>query len=98
VVDANGWMHTGNVATIDDEGWAAICGRLKDVVIRGGENLFPAEVENYLLQHPAVADVQVFGVPDPVFGEHLCAWVRVRYAWRLRLRRLCCDVHVHVHW
>ncbi|WP_249010721.1 AMP-binding protein [Conexibacter sp. DBS9H8] len=76
VIDAAGWMHTGDLATMDDEGYCAIVGRIKDMVIRGGENLYPREIEEFLYTHPAIADVQVVGVPDPLYGEELCAWVR----------------------
>ena len=75
VVDAAGWMHTGDLATIDEEGFCRIVGRLKDMVIRGGENIYPREVEEYLYTHPEIADVQVVGVPDAKYGEELCAWV-----------------------
>lgn len=74
-VDAAGWMHTGDLATIDDDGYCRIVGRIKDMVIRGGENIYPREVEEYLYQHPDVQDVQVFGVPDVKYGEELCAWI-----------------------
>jgi fatty-acyl-CoA synthase len=77
-IDAGGWMHTGDLGTIDAEGYCNIVGRIKDMVIRGGENVYPREVEEFLYRHPAVADVQVFGVPDDHFGEQLCAWVRLR--------------------
>ena len=77
-VDADGWMHTGDLATIDADGWCNIVGRVKDMVIRGGENIYPREVEEYLYRHPAVQDVQVFGIPDAKYGEALCAWIRVR--------------------
>jgi fatty-acyl-CoA synthase len=77
-IDAARWMHTGDLATIDAEGYCAIVGRIKDVVIRGGENVYPREVEEFLYTHPNISDVQVFGVPDPRFGEEVCAWVRVR--------------------
>ena len=77
-IDRAGWMHTGDLGTIDAEGYCAIVGRIKDMVIRGGENIYPREVEEFLYAHPAVADVQVFGVPDARFGEELCAWVRLR--------------------
>ncbi|MES2097042.1 MAG: AMP-binding protein [Pseudomonadota bacterium] len=73
--DVAGWVHTGDLGTIDDQGDLRIVGRLKDMVIRGGENLYPREVEEFLFAHPAVQDVQVFGIPDPVFGEELCAWI-----------------------
>ena len=76
VLDAEGWMHTGDLATIDAEGYCRIVGRLKDMLIRGGENIYPREIEEYLHGHPAIADVQVFGVPDPKYGEEVCAWVK----------------------
>ena len=69
-------MHTGDLATIDAEGYCNIVGRLKDVVIRGGENIYPREVEEFLYTHPAVAEVQAFGVPDHRYGEELCVWIR----------------------
>ena len=75
VKDADGWMHSGDLATLDDEGFCNIVGRLKDMVIRGGENLYPREIEEFLHRHPAIRDVQVFGVPDNRYGEELCAWV-----------------------
>ena len=77
-IDAAGWMHTGDLATIDAEGYGNIVGRIKDMVIRGGENLYPREIEEFLFQHPKIQDVQVFGVADERYGEELCAWVRVR--------------------
>jgi fatty-acyl-CoA synthase len=77
-VDADGWMHTGDLATMDAEGYVNIVGRLKDMVIRGGENVYPREVEEFLYRHPAVQDVQVVGVPDVKYGEELCAWIQLR--------------------
>jgi fatty-acyl-CoA synthase len=77
-VDAEGWMHTGDLAVMRDDGYLNIVGRSKDMVIRGGENVYPREVEEFLHTHPDVADVQVVGVPDPRYGEELCAWVRLR--------------------
>ena len=77
-IDVARWMHTGDLATIDEEGFCNIVGRIKDVVIRGGENVYPREVEEFLYAHPAILDVQVFGVPDPRYGEELCAWVKLR--------------------
>ncbi len=74
-IDAAGWMHTGDQATIDDEGFCKIVGRIKDMVIRGGENVYPREIEEFLYRHPKVQDVQVIGVPDEKYGEELCAWV-----------------------
>ena len=78
VVDAAGWMHTGDVATLDAEGYCNIVGRIKDMVIRGGENLYPREIEEFLFSHPKIQDVQVFGVADQKYGEELCAWIRLR--------------------
>jgi fatty-acyl-CoA synthase len=77
-IDQAGWMHTGDLATLDADGYANIVGRIKDMVIRGGENVYPREVEEFLYQHPAVSDVQVVGVPDARYGEELCAWVRLK--------------------
>ena len=77
-IDAARWMHTGDLATVDDEGFCNIVGRIKDVVIRGGENVYPREVEEFLYRHPAIQDVQVFGVADDRYGEELCAWVKLR--------------------
>ena len=77
-IDPAGWMHTGDLATIDDEGYCNIVGRIKDMVIRGGENIYPREIEEFLFRHPKIAAVQVFGVPDARFGEELCAWIQVR--------------------
>ena len=78
VIDPARWMHTGDLAMIDEEGFCNIVGRIKDVVIRGGENVYPREVEEFLYAHPAIEDVQVFGVPDRRYGEELCAWVKLR--------------------
>ena len=77
-LDAEGWMHTGDLAVIDEAGYGNIVGRIKDMVIRGGENVYPREVEEYLYRHPKVEDVTVVGVPDPRFGEELCAWIRLK--------------------
>ena len=76
-IDTAGWMHTGDLATMDDDGYVAVVGRIKDMVIRGGENIYPREVEEYLYSHPAVDDVQVIGVPDERYGEELMAWIRL---------------------
>ncbi len=78
VIDAARWMHTGDLAVVDEEGYCNIVGRIKDVVIRGGENVYPREVEEFLYRHPAIQDVQVFGVADDRYGEELCAWVKLR--------------------
>jgi fatty-acyl-CoA synthase len=77
-IDRAGWMHTGDLATMDDEGYVNIVGRSKDMVIRGGENVYPREVEEFLYTHEHIADVSVVGVPDERYGEELCAWVIVR--------------------
>ncbi len=77
-IDEDGWMHTGDLAVMADDGYVNIVGRIKDLVIRGGENVYPREVEEFLYTHPDVADVQVIGVPDPRYGEELMAWVKLR--------------------
>lgn len=82
-IDAGGWMHTGDLAVIDDEGYCNIVGRIKDMVIRGGENIYPREIEEFLYAHPKVLDVQVVGIPDQKFGEELCAWIIPREGERL---------------
>jgi fatty-acyl-CoA synthase len=74
-IDAAGWMHTGDLATLDGEGFCNIVGRIKDMVIRGGENVYPREIEEFLYRHPKVREVQVFGVPDDRYGEEICAWI-----------------------
>ena len=73
-----GWMHTGDLATMDDEGYVKIVGRIKDMVIRGGENIYPREIEEFLYTHPDVVDAQVIGVPDEKYGEELMVWLRLR--------------------
>ena len=74
-IDEAGWMHTGDLATLDAEGYCNIVGRIKDMVIRGGENIYPREIEEFLYRHPKIQDVQVIGVPDPKYGEEICAWI-----------------------
>ena len=76
-IDPAGWMHTGDLAVMDDDGYANIVGRIKDMIIRGGENVYPREVEEFLYTHPAIADVQVIGVPDVKYGEEIMAWVKL---------------------
>jgi fatty-acyl-CoA synthase len=71
----NGWMYTGDLATLDAEGYCNIVGRVKDMLIRGGENIYPREIEEFLFRHPKVGEVQVFGVPDQKYGEEICAWI-----------------------
>jgi fatty-acyl-CoA synthase len=77
-VDADGWMHTGDLAEMREDGYCNIVGRIKDVVIRGGENIYPREVEEFLYGHPDIEDVQVIGVPDAKYGEEICAWIKLR--------------------
>ncbi len=77
-IDSEGWMHSGDLATIDEDGYCNIVGRSKDMVIRGGENVYPREVEEFLFRHPKIEDVQVVGVPDAKYGEELCAWIKLR--------------------
>jgi fatty-acyl-CoA synthase len=98
VKDVDGWMHSGDLATIDEEGYCDIVGRLKDMVIRGGENLYPREIEEFLYGHPAIRDVQVFGVADDRYGEELCAWVIVQQGAKLspdELRAFCAGQIAH---
>jgi len=97
-IDAARWMHTGDLATMDDEGYVNIVGRIKDMVIRGGENIYAREVEEFLYRHPKIQDVQVFGIPDARFGEELCAWVKVRAGETLtadEVREFCRDQIAH---
>ncbi len=77
-IDDEGWMHTGDLAVMRDDGYCTIVGRIKDMVIRGGENVYPREIEEFLHTHPDIDDVQVIGVPDPRFGEEICAWIKMR--------------------
>jgi len=97
-IDAPRWMHTGDLATMDDEGYFKIVGRIKDMVIRGGENVYPREIEEFLYRHPKIQDVQVFGVPDERYGEELCAWVKLRGGEVLtadEVREFCRDQIAH---
>jgi len=75
VIDSDGWMHSGDLAVFDERGYCNIVGRVKDMIIRGGENIYPKEIEDYLYRHPKIQEVQVFGVPDEHLGEQVCAWV-----------------------
>ncbi|QDX93887.1 AMP-binding protein [Brevibacillus laterosporus] len=77
-IDSEGWLHTGDLATVDEDGYYRITGRLKDMIIRGGENIYPREIEEFLYTHPKVLDVQVIGVPDPLYGEQVLACVKAR--------------------
>ena len=83
----DGWMHTGDLATIDAEGYCNIVGRVKDMLIRGGENIYPREIEEFLFRHPKVQSVQVFGVPDPKYGEEICAWIVLKPGEQCHRRR-----------
>ena len=91
-IDEVGWMHTGDLATMDPDGFFNIVGRVKDMVIRGGENIYPREIEEYLYRHPSISDVQVFGVPDVKFVEELCAWIILKpdtYCSEEEVREFC---------
>jgi fatty-acyl-CoA synthase len=97
-IDAARWMHTGDLATMDDEGYCKIVGRIKDMVIRGGENVYPREIEEFLYRHPKIQDVQVFGIPDQRYGEELCAWIKLRAGETLTaddVREFCRDQIAH---
>jgi fatty-acyl-CoA synthase len=97
-IDAARWMHTGDLATIDAEGYCNIVGRIKDMVIRGGENVYPREIEEFLYRHPKIQDVQVIGVPDDRYGEEICAWVKLRpgvTATEDEIRAFCRDQIAH---
>jgi fatty-acyl-CoA synthase len=98
VVDDEGWMHTGDLAEIDEEGYCRIVGRAKDMVIRGGENIFPREIEEFLHRHPHIEAVQAFGVPDQKYGEEICVWVKLRAGKELSdddIRTFCRDQIAH---
>nr|WP_247229677.1 AMP-binding protein [Sphingobium agri] len=93
-IDADGWMHSGDLAVLDDAGYGSIVGRIKDMIIRGGENIYPREIEDFLRQHPAVEDVSVVGVPDMRMGEEVCAWIKLRAGRSLiedEVRAFCAD-------
>jgi len=97
-IDSARWMHTGDLAVMDEAGYLNIVGRIKDMVIRGGENIYPREVEEFLYTHPEIEDVQVIGVPDLKFGEELCAWVKLRAGSELtaeQVRQFCTGKIAH---
>jgi fatty-acyl-CoA synthase len=97
-IDDDRWMHTGDLAVMDDDGYCNIVGRAKDMLIRGGENIYPREIEEVLFQHGAVAGVQVFGVPDVKMGEEVAAWVQLRDGESVSeddLRAFCRDRLAH---
>lgn len=78
VIDEDGFLHTGDLAVMDEEGYCRITGRLKDMIIRGGENIYPREIEEFLYKHPDILDVQIVGVPDETFGEEVSAWIKLK--------------------
>jgi fatty-acyl-CoA synthase len=97
-IDKSGWLHSGDLGVMDAEGYTAIVGRLKDMIIRGGENVYPREVEEFLFTHDAVEQVQVFGVPDKKYGEQVCAWIKLRHGHTLdeeAVRAFCKDRIAH---
>ena len=97
-IDQARWMHTGDLAVMDEAGYLNIVGRIKDMIIRGGENVYPREIEEFLYSHPAVEDVQVIGVPDARYGEEICAWVKLRPGQQLteqELREFCTGQIAH---
>lgn len=97
-IDAAHWLHSGDIAVLDDEGYCQIVGRSKDMLIRGGENIFPREIEEFLFQHPKVEQAEVIGVPDPKFGEEICAWIKLRegqQATAEEIREFCRDKIAH---
>ncbi len=95
-IDRAGWISSGDIATLDEQGYCNIVGRLKDMLIRGGENIFPREIEEFLYTHPAIEEVQVFGVPDPKYGEEVCAWIKLHEGKRLSAEevRTFCEGHI----
>ena len=97
-IDAAGWLHSGDIATMDPFGYVRIVGRIKDMIIRGGENVYPREVEEFLYQHPAISEVQVFGIPDKKMGEEVCAWVQLNEGATLSaddIKAFCKDQITH---
>ena len=79
-IDSEGWLHSGDIGIMDGEGYVQVTGRIKDMIIRGGENIFPREIEEFLYTHPAIQEVQVFGIPDVRYGEQICAWIKTQDA------------------
>ena len=97
-IDADGWMHTGDLAEMREDGYCNIVGRIKDMVIRGGENIYPREIEEFLYTHPDIEDVQVIGVPDERYGEELAAWIKLRDGRRAARRRRGARVRRPASW
>ena len=97
-IDSAGWLHSGDIATMDEAGYVRIVGRIKDMIIRGGENIYPREVEEFLYQHPAISEVQVFGMPDEKMGEEVCAWIQLNEGFDLSdedVKAYCRDQITH---
>ena len=97
-IDADGWFHSGDLGKVDEDGYFFIVDRKKDMIIRGGENVYPREVEEFLFTHPSVQEVQVFGVPDRKYGEQVCAWIKLRHDHVLdedAVRAFCKDRIAH---
>jgi fatty-acyl-CoA synthase len=97
-IDGDGWLHSGDIGVMDADGFTQVTGRIKDMIIRGGENVYPREVEEFLYTHPDIQEVQVFGVPDARYGEQVCAWVRLREGAELDeagVRDFCADQITH---
>jgi len=97
-IDADGWMHTGDLAVIDEDDYCDIVGRVKDMLIRGGENIFPREIEDFLFTHQDIAEAQIFGVPDAKYGEEVCAWIRLAPGAKLTdadIKAFCKDQIAH---
>ena len=87
-IDHARWMHTGDLAAMDEEGYINIVGRIKDMILRGGENIYPREIEEFLYTHEAIADVQVIGVPSEKYGEEVMAWVKIKNGYMLHRNNL----------
>jgi len=97
-IDPGGWLHSGDLAVMDGDGYVQIVGRIKDMIIRGGENIYPREIEEFLYQHPAISEVQVFGVPDEKMGEEVCAWIQLNAGHELsadEVKDYCRDKITH---
>ncbi|MDH5749777.1 MAG: AMP-binding protein, partial [Rhodospirillales bacterium] len=97
-INASHWIYSGDIASLDADGYCRIVGRLKDMLIRGGENIFPREIEEFLYQHPNVEEAEVIGVPDPKYGEEVCAWIKLRpgaTATEEEIRDFCRDKIAH---
>jgi fatty-acyl-CoA synthase len=95
-VDSEGWLHSGDLGVMDDEGYVAVVGRLKDMIIRGGENIYPREIEEFLFTHPEIQDAKVIGVPDKKYGEAVCAWIQLKEGASLSAEeiRAFCKEHI----